>query len=56
MASSLAATRYQLGRDFQAGTPITSPNADAARGCWTAYMTLALTGSTSAAKWFTKSS
>src|SRR6266581_6827624 len=32
MASSLAATRYQVGCDFQAGTPITSPNEDAARG------------------------
>ena len=56
IASSLAATRYQDGCDFQTGTPITSWRADAARGCCTAYMTRALTGSTSAAKWFTKSS
>src|SRR6266516_3936016 len=56
IASSSAATRYQDGSVFQAGTPITSPNADAASGCCTAYITLALTGSTSAAKWLTKSS
>ena len=40
----------QAGCDFQAGTPITSPNADAARGCCTACITRARTGSTSAAK------
>ena len=40
----------QDGSDFQAGTPITSCSADAASGCCTAYMTRALTGSTSAAK------
>src|SRR5580700_11602976 len=55
-AWSSAATRYQVGRVFQAGTSITSVNAEVARGCWTAYMTLAWTGSTSAAKWPTKSS
>src|SRR5690348_14871847 len=43
-ASSPAATRYQDGRVFQAGTPITSVKADAASGCCTAYITLALTG------------
>src|SRR6476659_9142967 len=55
-AWSSAAPRYQDGSDFQAGTPITSPKADAASGCCTAYITFALTGSTSAAKWLTKSS
>src|SRR5260370_16389965 len=55
-AWSSAATRYQDGSAFQAGTPITSWKADAASACCTAYMTLALTGSTSAAKWFTKAS
>ena len=56
IASSLLATAYQQGRAFQAGVPITSPSADADKGCCTAYITLASTGSTSAAKWFTKSS
>src|SRR5690349_21512335 len=56
MAWSWVATRYQDGSDFQAGTPITSVKAEPARGCWTAYITLARTGSTSAAKWWTKSS
>src|ERR1700735_1271021 len=55
-AWSSAATRYQDGSVFQAGTPITSANAEVARGCCTAYITLAWTGSTSAAKWPTKSS
>src|SRR5712692_11804820 len=55
-AWSSAATRNQDGSDFQAGTPITSWKADAASACCTAYMTLAFTGSTSAAKWLTKSS
>ncbi len=56
IASSLVATRYQDGRDFQAGTPITSSNVDSEIGCWTAYITFACAGSTSAAKWPTKSS
>src|SRR5689334_12146347 len=55
-AWSSAATRYQDGSDFQAGTPITSPKAEVARACCTAYITFALIGSTSAAKWLTKSS
>src|ERR1700686_1008657 len=55
-AWSSAATRYQVGSAFQAGTPITSWKADADNACCTAYMTLAFTGSTSAAKWCTKSS
>src|SRR3984893_17688543 len=55
-AWSSAATRYQDGSAFQAGTPVTSWKADADNACCTAYMTLAFTGSTSAAKWFTKSS
>ena len=38
------------------GHPSRRSRADAARGCCTAYMTRALTGSTSAAKWWTKSS
>jgi hypothetical protein len=46
----------QDGSDFQAGTPITASRALRCNGCWTANMTLALTGSTSAAKWSTKSS
>jgi hypothetical protein len=41
IASSFWATRYQDGIDFQAGTPITSPCAVAARGCCTACMTRA---------------
>src|SRR5260370_24345587 len=49
IASSSAATRYQDGSVFQAGTPITSPKADVASGCCTAYITFALTWSTSAA-------
>src|SRR5947209_2885902 len=56
IAWSSAATRYQDGSVFQAGTAITSPKVEVARGCCTAYITLALTGSTSAAKWLTKSS
>jgi hypothetical protein len=53
---SPSATRNQDGSALQAGTPITSPRALQCNGCWTANMTLALTGSTSAAKWLTKSS
>src|ERR1700745_704677 len=56
IAWSAVATRYQDGSVFQAGTPITSPEAEVASGCCTAYITLAWTGSTSAAKWLTKSS
>ena len=56
IAWSPSATRNQDGSDFQAGTPITSSRALQGNGCWTAYMTLALTGSTSAAKWLRKSS
>src|SRR6185437_4863281 len=48
--------QVQDGSVFQAGTPITSPKAEVASGCCTAYITVALTGSTSAAKWRTKSS
>src|SRR5712691_9560675 len=55
-ACSSAATIYQVGSAFQAGTPITSWKADADKACCTAYMTLAFNGSTSAAKWLTKSS
>src|SRR5690349_23642332 len=55
-AWSSVATRYQDGSVFEAGTPITSPKAVTASGCCTACITLALTGSTSAAKWLTKSS
>ena len=50
IAWSSVATRYQDGSDFHAGIPITSPNAAPARGCCTAYITFALTGSTSPAK------
>src|SRR5215218_10250377 len=53
---SRSATRNQDGSALQAGTPITSSRALQCNGCWTANMTLALTGSTSAAKWLTKSS
>src|SRR5512132_2528923 len=56
IAWSPSATRYHEGSDFQAGTPMTSPRAEPASGCCTAYITLALIGSTSAAKWLTKSS
>src|ERR1700722_17224844 len=49
-AWSSVATRYQDGSVFQAGTSITSSKADMASGCCTAYITLAWTGSTSAAK------
>src|SRR5260370_24963259 len=48
-AWSSAATRYQDGSVFQAGTPITSPKAEVATACCTAYITFALTGSTSVA-------
>jgi hypothetical protein len=54
IACSPSATRYQDGSDFRAGTPITSLRADACGGCWTAYMTFAASGSTSAAKRLTK--
>jgi len=40
----------------QAGTSITTLNALAASGCWTANITRALAASTSAAKWLVKSS
>src|SRR4051794_9979045 len=50
ITSSFSATRYHEGSDLHAGTPITSSNVDRCNGCCTAYMTLALTGSTSAAK------
>ena len=33
IASSFAETRYHDGSDFQDGSPITSVNADEARGC-----------------------
>jgi hypothetical protein len=56
IAWSWVATRYQDGSDLQVGTPITSPNVEPARACCTACMTLARTGSTSAAKCLTKSS
>src|SRR2546428_6162529 len=42
-AWSSVATRNQDGSAFQAGIPITSPRAAAAKGCCTAYMTLAFT-------------
>src|SRR6266567_4008983 len=53
IAWSCVATRYHEGRDFQAGTPITSVNVEPARGCCAACITLAWTGSTSAAKCLT---
>ena len=53
MAWSSVATRYQHGSDFHAGTPITSVKVEPASACCVACMTLARTGSTSAAKWFT---
>src|SRR6059036_4141026 len=56
IASSFCATRYQDGSDFHAGTPITSVNAEDASACCTAYRTRARVGSTSPAKWLTKSS
>jgi hypothetical protein len=56
MASSFCATKYHDGCDFQAGMRMTSVKAVDARGCCTAYMTLASAGSTSPAKWLTKSS
>src|SRR5438445_11491527 len=56
IASSFWATRYQEGSDFHAGAPMTSVKAEEASACWTAYMTFARVGSTSAAKWLTKSS
>jgi hypothetical protein len=51
IAWSPSAPRNQDGSDFQAGTLITSGTALQFNGCWTANMTRALTGSTSAAKW-----
>src|SRR6266571_5774469 len=56
IAWSCAATRYQHGSDFHAGTPITSVKVEPASGCCTACITLARAGSTSAAKCLTKSS
>src|SRR5258706_4115104 len=56
IASSSFATRYQLGSDFHAGTPITSAKADPASGCWTAHIARARARSTSPAKRPTKSS
>src|SRR6202040_1853473 len=56
IASSLVATRYQEGCDFQAGTPITSSKVLIDSPCWTAHMTIARLLSTSEAKWVTKSS
>src|SRR6201993_4922894 len=56
IAWSSAATRYQDGSVFQAGTPITSPKTELASGCCTAYITLAWTGSTSPAKGWMKAS
>ena len=50
ITSSFSATRNHEGSDFHAGVPITSSNVDKGRGCCTAYMTFALTGSISAAK------
>src|SRR5258708_38926234 len=50
IAWSSVATRYQDGSDFQAGMPITSANVEPASACCTACITLARTGSTSAAK------
>src|SRR5580704_2687984 len=55
IAWSLAATMYHDGSDFQAGTPITSSRVDADSPCWTANITFALAGATSAAKYDTKS-
>jgi Methyladenine glycosylase len=56
IASSFCATRYQAGSDRHAGTPMTSVKAEDASGCCAAYNTRARVGSTSAAKWSTKSS
>src|SRR4029077_7239023 len=56
IASSLVATRYQLGSDFHAGTRITSSNVLMDSPCCTADMTLARLFSTPEAKWATKSS
>src|ERR1700677_2933599 len=55
-ASSSAATRYQEGSVFQAGTPITSSNIDMAIGCCPAYIGFASTGAASPAKGLKKSS
>src|SRR4029078_470378 len=49
IASSFCATRYQVGSDFHAGSPMTSVKADEARACCTAYRTAARFGSTAAA-------
>ena len=46
----------RTGSDFHAGVPITSPKVDIDNGCCTACITLAWVGSTSGAKWLTKSS
>ena len=45
MASSLTATMYQVGNDFQAATPITSAKVDMDNGCCTACITSARAGS-----------
>ena len=50
MAWSPVATRYHDGRDFHAGSPMTSSKVLIERPCCTAYKTFAITGSTSAAK------
>ena len=55
IASSLVATRNHEGRARQAGTPMTSSKVESEMGCWTACMTFACAGSTSAAKCPTKS-
>ena len=56
IAWSSAATRYHDRSDRHAGVPMTSPKTLIATGCCAACMTRALVGSTSAAKWRTKSS
>src|SRR5206468_6241379 len=55
IASSFWATRYQEGSDFHAGAPMTSVKAEEASACWTACSTRARVGSTSPAKWLTRS-
>src|SRR4029077_8719330 len=47
MTSSPVATMNQVGNDFHAGGPIGVSNVLYASGCWTAYITFALTGPTS---------
>ncbi len=48
ITSSDCATMYHVGRDFQAGVPITSANADMASGCCAANITRALTAPSTA--------